>query len=74
MKKHYTWGLKSRTGDTIICYNVSQEEAERMAKLDPQFIAVPISTHKLPPRVPYIPPMIDPSSGRQKQSWRRKQN
>jgi hypothetical protein len=66
MKKNYTWSLKGTSGGKIICYNVSREEAERMATLDPQFIAVPISTHKLPPRVPYIPPMIDPSSGRRK--------
>ena len=74
MKKNYTWGLKGTSGGKIICYNVSRQEVERMATLDPQFIAVPISTQKLPPRVPYIPPMIAPSSDRQKQSWRRKQN
>jgi hypothetical protein len=47
---NYTWGIKSKSGDQVYAYNMTEHEARRIALADKQFVATMISTRNCPLR------------------------
>lgn len=49
MNNTYTFGIKHVSGDTVMCYNMSESEARSIALADPQFKFAYVDTRKYKP-------------------------